>query len=63
MTAMAIATFPELFRALAGPWPAAEDTVPVLAVFAGVAGAWLQAIDPPAAAREHDPVLLALLVV
>ena len=47
----------------AAPWPAAEVLVPLLAVFAGVGGTWLQAVHPPAAAYGDDPALVALLVV
>ena len=35
----------------------------LLAVLAGLGGAWLQAAHPPANAHEHDPALVALLVV
>lgn len=52
----------ELLQAPAAPWSTAEVVVPVLAVLAGVAGAWLQAVHPPATAHEHDPALVALLV-
>lgn len=53
----------ELLRSHAAPWPAAEVLVPALAVLAGAAGAWLQAVYPPATAHEHDPALVALLFV
>lgn len=49
--------------ASAPPWPPAEAVVPALAALAGVAGAWLQAVHPPASAYEHDAALVALLVV
>jgi hypothetical protein len=41
----------------------AEALVPLLAVLAGFGGTWLQAAHPPANAHEHDPALVALLVV
>jgi hypothetical protein len=64
VTAMLLAAVAsELLRALPDPWLAAEAAVPALAVLAGVAGAWLQAVHPLATAHEHDPVLVALLVV
>ena len=59
---MAIAALLELLRASAPPPAAAEAAVPVLAVLAGVAGAWLRTTHPPATAYEHDAALLALLV-
>jgi hypothetical protein len=37
--------------------------VPVAAALTSIAGAWLQAVHPPATAHEYDPALLALLVV
>jgi hypothetical protein len=43
--------------------PSAEVAVPAIAVLAGIAGAWLQAAHPPAAAHVHDPALVALLIV
>ena len=52
-----------LLQASAAPWAAAEVLVPVLAVVAGLGGAWLQAVHPPAAGYGHDPALVALLVV
>ena len=39
----------------------AETAVPAIAVLAGIAGAWLQAVHPPATAHVHDPALVALL--
>jgi hypothetical protein len=40
----------------------AEALMPVLARLAGVASASMQAVHPPATAHEHDPALVALLV-
>ena len=63
MTAVAIAA---LLASLAAPlaaWCSAEVAVPVSGVLAGLGGAWLQAVHPPATVREHDPALFALLVV
>lgn len=63
MTAVAIAA---LLASLAAPfaaWCSAEVAVPVSGVLAGLGGAWLQAAHPPATDHEHDPALLALLVV
>jgi hypothetical protein len=48
--------------ASAAAWPAPEAVVPVLALLAGAAGAWLQAVHPPATAHEYDPAIVALLV-
>ena len=52
-----------LAAAAAPCWSMAEAAVPVIAVLAGLVGTWLQAVHPPATAHEHDPALVALLVV
>jgi hypothetical protein len=53
----------ELLQVPAPAWITWEALVPVAAALAGTAGAWLQAVHPPATAHEYDPALLALLVV
>ena len=65
MKAMSVAIVPEALAAsAAASRTAAEALAPALAVLAGLAGAWLQAVHPPpASARERDAALVALSVV
>ena len=42
--------------------PTAETATFALAVLAGLAGAWLQAVHPPASGYGHDAELVSLLV-
>lgn len=61
---MPLASTLAFLQAHAAPAPAAAEAwAPLLAVLAGVGGAWLQAAHPPADAREHDAALAALPVV
>ena len=49
--------------ALAGtgnPWPGAEAAMPLLALVAGLAGAWLHIAHPPSSPQEQDMALAAL---
>jgi hypothetical protein len=59
---MPLASALELLQAH-GASATAEALVPLLAVLAGLAGAWLHAAHPPANGFEPDPALVALLVV
>ncbi|MBV1796608.1 hypothetical protein [Siccirubricoccus sp. G192] len=59
---MAILLAEELLSAAAALWRAKDVAMPVLALPAGIAGAWLHFAHPPSSEHEQDAVLAALLI-